>query len=217
MRTFAILPVKSFDEAKHRLEGDLVPASRRELAEAMFTDVLLALHGTSALDEILVVTGDPRAQRIAARLGTGTIDDDDRGHNTAASLGVRAALRSGADRALLVPGDCPALDPAEVERLLVHPAGPRSVLIVPDRHGTGTNALLIAPPDAITPSFGPGSCQRHLRLARDAGAGAKIVESSTLAMDVDTADDLTALHEALVAAPDRAENTRNLLGRLVPS
>ncbi len=33
--------------------------------------------------------------------------------------------------------------------------------IVPDRHGTGTNALLLAPPQAIAPAFGPGSCERH--------------------------------------------------------
>ena len=75
-------------------------------------------------------------------------------------LGVEPRL--GADRALLVPGDCPALDPGEVSALLAHTA---PVVIVPDRHGTGTNALLLAPPDAIAPSFGPGSFARHAALA----------------------------------------------------
>ena len=77
---------------------------------------------------------------------------------------------------LLVPGDCPLLDARELDELLVHPAGQRSALIVPDRHGTGTNALLLTPPDALAPSFGPDSCQRHMADADAAGVPAEVVE-----------------------------------------
>src|SRR5207302_7322924 len=67
-----------------------------------------------------------------------------------------------------------------------------SMLIVPDRHGTGTNALLLTPPDALAPSFGPGSCERHARQARAAGVAAEVVEVPSLATDIDTPEDLEA-------------------------
>jgi 2-phospho-L-lactate guanylyltransferase len=122
---------------------------------------------------------------------------------------VQEALRLGADRALLVPGDCPALDPVEVDELLAQPPTERSAIIVPDRHGTGTNALLIAPPDALRPAFGPGSCRRHARLAQEAGTAYEIVSIPSLALDIDTPEDLAALGEL----PDRGLRTHELLTR----
>ena len=117
--------------------------------------------------------------------------------------GIEHALGAGADRVALVPGDCPALDPAELDALLEHPAPAGSVLVVPDRHGTGTNALVLTPPGALAPSFGPGSCQRHLEHARAAGVHGEVVEVPTLALDVDTSEDLDALAQRLAGDPRR--------------
>ena len=171
MRTLAILPIKSFSQAKQRLRHELGDADRRALVDAMFSDVLVALRRTGSLEGTVVVSGDRVAQRIAGGYGAAIIEDDERGHNQAAASGIRARAR-GRDRArAAVPGDCPLLDPKELEQLLAHPAGDRSALIVPDRHGTGTNALLLSPPDVLAPSFGPDSCQRHLSdAARGRGA-----------------------------------------------
>jgi 2-phospho-L-lactate guanylyltransferase len=206
MRTLAVLPVKSFDRAKQRLRPGLDPDSREQLAEIMFLDVLEAL-GATAVDEVVVVSGGTAARQIAHDYGATAIEDRDEGHNAAAALGVRAARAVGAQRVLLVPGDCPALDPAEVDELLERPVRPPSALIVPDRHGTGTNALLLTPPDALTPSFGPGSCRRHLENGRDAGIEAEVVEVPSLALDIDTPEDLRALADL----PDRASRTRAFL------
>jgi 2-phospho-L-lactate guanylyltransferase len=85
-------------------------------------------------------------------------------------------------------------------------------VIVPDRHGTGTNGLLLTPPDAIAPSFGPGSCERHLALAREAGAVCRIVRSPSLLLDIDTGADLAALRERLSGAHSGAPRTRAVLG-----
>ena len=103
---------------------------------------------------------------------------------------------------LCVPGDCPALDPGELELLLGAPADPagREVVIVPDRHGTGTNGLLLAPPAAIEPSFGPGSCERHRALAADAGVACRLERPPSLLLDIDTGADLAALRERLAGA-----------------
>jgi 2-phospho-L-lactate guanylyltransferase len=133
-------------------------------------------------------------------------DPDEAGQSAAAERGIEAALALGAERVLLVPGDCPALDPAEVGGLLADPQP--GTVIVPDRHGTGTNALLLAPPTAIAPAFGPGSFARHRALA---GEAARVAELPSLGLDVDTPGDLAALRAALAARPGGAARTRALL------
>lgn len=208
MRTLAVLPVKSFPRAKQRLSVGLEPTLRRELAEAMLHDVLRALRETT-LSEVVVVTAGERPADLARGCGARVIRDREEGHNAAAALGVREALRLGAERALLVPGDCPALDPAEVDELLSRRARQRSVIIIPDRHDTGTNALLTTPPDALASAFGPGSRERHVRLAAQAGLVHEVVHVPSLALDVDTPEDLAALANL----PERHLQTFDLLSR----
>jgi 2-phospho-L-lactate/phosphoenolpyruvate guanylyltransferase len=215
MRTAAILPVKSFDQAKQRLRLGLPPSDRRALVEAMFADALVALGRVRELERIVVVSGDRVAQRIAGGYGAAVVEDDERGHNSAAALGVAAVLEDGIERALLVPGDCPMLAPGDINALLALPAGERSVLVVPDRHGTGTNALLLTPPDVLTPSFGPDSRRRHLADAAAAGVSAEAVQLDSLALDVDTADDLEALQRALDRTHGGAAHTRGMLSQLM--
>jgi 2-phospho-L-lactate guanylyltransferase len=214
MATVAILPVKSFRDAKQRLEPSLEPAPRRLLAEAMFADVLVALRRSRSIDRIVVVSTDHRAQSIAGAYGASLLDEDDRGHNYAAARGIRLAVEQRADRVLLVPGDCPALDPAQVDELVARPIGAPSALIVPDRHGTGTNALLLTPPDVLAPSFGPGSCERHLAGAASAGLNHETVQVPTLALDIDTAEDLEQLRSMLAGTHGGAAHTRGMLRRL---
>jgi 2-phospho-L-lactate guanylyltransferase len=214
MSALAILPIKSFKDAKRRLEPGLDPPSRRLLAEAMFSDVLVALKRVRSLDAVLVVTTDPVAQRIAGAYGARLLDEDDRGHNYAAARGIRKALDEGAERVLVVPGDCPTLAPGEIDGLLARQHEVPSALIVPDRHGTGTNALLLAPPRSIEPSFGPGSRDRHAEFAREAGIHYEVVDVPTLALDVDTPEDLEALEALLGATHGGAAHTRGMLRRL---
>jgi len=215
--TVAVLPMKSFSEAKRRLRRELGPGQRRALVEAMFSDVLIALRRATAVQRVVVVSADHGAQQIAAGYGASVVADDERGHNPAAALGVNAALEFGAERALLVPGDCPAMSPPEVDALIARPAGSRSVRIVPDRHGTGTNALLLTPPDALAPSFGPDSRTLHLAAADGIGVEAEVVEVPSLAMDVDTPEDLEALQAALDNSHGGAAHTRGMLTQLMRS
>ena len=83
---------------------------------------------------------------------------------------------------------------------------------MPDRHGTGTNGLLLTPPNAIAPSFGPDSRARHERLARDAGADCRIERPASLLLDIDTGEDLAVLRARLTGEPVRAPRTRAVLG-----
>lgn len=212
MTTYAILPVKRLEAAKQRLGGELEAAARRELAEAMVGDVLAALGSVRGLAGVIVVSGEPIALELAQRAGAATVRDElDAGQSAAAALGIERAAELEAGRVLLVPGDCPALDPDEVGGLLDSSS---AVTIVPDRHGTGTNALLLALPPAIDPAFGPGSCERHRELAEAAGVAATVVSLPSLALDIDTGSDLRALSATLAGRSDVAPRTHAVLDRL---
>jgi 2-phospho-L-lactate guanylyltransferase len=180
----------------------------------MVTDVLQALRRTERVDQVLVVTAEPAAEAIGRGYGARVLlDDREAGQSVAAQLGVAAALAVGADRILLVPGDTPALDPAELDALLV-PVPGDAVVLVPDRHGSGTNALLLSPPDVLDPAFGPGSRARHEQLAVDAEVAFRVVELPSLVLDVDTPEDLQALRDELGSRRGGAAHTRGLLSRL---
>lgn len=213
-KPIAILPIKTFDQAKQRLRDALGPSPRAALVQAMFSDVLVALRRTTQIERVLVVSSDHGAQRIAEGYGATVVDDDQRGHNQAADRGIARALELGASRVLLVPGDCPLLDPAELDALITEHAEPRSVVIVPDRHGTGTNALLLSPPGALRPAFGSLSRARHEQKARAAGVPSATVTVPTLALDLDTPEDLLAIQDALSSGRGGAAHTRGMLAQL---
>ena len=212
MNATAIVPVKRFDVAKRRLAtgvgGELLPA----VVAAMLGDVLEAITAARMVERTLVVTGEPAAVAIATDAGAEVLDDPaDEGHSEAALIGIATAISSGATCVVLLPGDCPLLDARELDRLLTGVPSDY-VAIVPDRHGTGTNALVLSPPDAIRPAFGPGSCERHVAAAKAKELPYSVEEVPTLAVDLDTPADLIALTRELEGGRGSALRTARALG-----
>jgi 2-phospho-L-lactate/phosphoenolpyruvate guanylyltransferase len=216
MRTLAILPIKSFAAAKQRLSPALGGGARQALAQAMFSDVLSSLRRVERLELIAVVTADPAAEAAAHGEKVIVVHDSlEAGQSGATGVGIRHALAAGYDRVFLVPGDTPLLDPAEIDALLAsHEEDGMQVVIVPDRHGSGTNALVISPPSALRPSFGPDSLNRHVDMAQEAGLKHSVEEVPSLLHDVDTADDLVALAALLDERRACAPMTRGALRQL---
>jgi 2-phospho-L-lactate guanylyltransferase len=220
MRTTAILPIKRFGAAKRRLLDTLDRRQRATIVRAMLGDVLAAASAAELVERLIVVTGEGRAERIALRHAQRAAtplevlrDPKDTGHSEAATLGIVRAKALGAQCVALLPGDCPLLDPAELDDAL-ETMRPGRVVVVPDRHGTGTNALLLSPADAIGPAFGPGSRDRHADRAARAGFEVAVEELPSLALDLDTPADLEALSEVLEADPERAAGTAGALATL---
>jgi 2-phospho-L-lactate guanylyltransferase len=212
MRTLAILPVKSFGAAKQRLADALGAGARQALAQAMVSDVLASLRRTPGLDGIVVVTADRTAEAAASGGAVRVLRDTAQaGQSEAARIGIRHALNEGCGRVVLVPGDTPLVQPGELADLVADAHG---VVIVPDRHGTGTNALVLSPPDAIEPSFGPGSFERHVAAAEAADVPHRVEEVRTLALDVDTPADLAELAAELEVRRGQAPSTRGALRQL---
>lgn len=220
MRTAAVLPVKRLVDAKQRLGASIADELRLRLARAMVCDVLEVVLHLHSLERTIVVTSEASLAADARAQGALVLADTaDAGQSAAVGIGVERALADGFERVLCIPGDCPALEREELERLLAHPtaAGARGnsaaeVVIVPDRHGTGTNGLLLTPPDAIAASFGPGSCARHRALAQAAGAAFRLEHPPSLLLDIDTGEDLAALRERLAGSGTSASRTRAVLG-----
>ncbi len=207
MKATAVLPVKRFAEAKQRLAAGIDDEHREAVVAAMLDDVLEAIGEARSIERTIVVSDE-----AVAAVGAEVVPDPgEGGHSGAALAGIARAEQLDAECVVLLPGDCPLLEPRELDRLLTGlPAS--YVAIVPDRHGTGTNALALSPPRAIRPAFGAGSCARHVAAARGAGVPFAVEELASLALDLDTPADVVALTRELAARPNRARRTAKALG-----
>lgn len=201
MKATAIVPVKRFGAAKQRLADVLEPGERARFAAAMVAEVVTAIASAEEVERVLVISGEPAMAEVAAAAGAELVPDhEDRGHSEAALLGIDVALEAGADRVALLPGDCPLLDPGELD-VALRSLTPGSVCVIPDRHGSGTNGLLMSPPDAIAPAFGPDSRERHVRSGTEAGWEVKVLEVPSLALDLDDGADLAELRRRVGTGP----------------
>ncbi len=204
--------MKRFGAAKRRLAAGVEGPRRQELVAAMLADVLEAIGGARTIEAMIVVTGEQRAAELAQAAGAEVLADPaDLGHSEAALAGIARAEALGAQCVALLPGDCPLLDPRELDHLLTG-VPERYVTVVPDRHGAGTNALVLAPPGAIRPAFGEGSCARHVTAARDAAIPYGVEKLASLGLDLDTPADVIALTRELEKRPGRALRTAKALG-----
>lgn len=196
---WALVPLKSFGAAKGRLAPLLSGAERAALTHAMATDVLAALHTARCVARVVVVTADPAASRLARHRGARVLPDA-AGELVGALAAAAATLREEGCRHLcIVPGDVPRLGGADLDRLWrIHGSGRRRacVTLVPDEGGRGTNALLLSPPDAIPLRYGADSAPAHVAGALAAGLAVTSLAVPSVALDVDTPEDLLALQAA---------------------
>jgi len=149
------------------------------------------------------VTPDDEVRVLALDAGARPLRQRSQGLNSGLREAREEAVAGGANAILVLPVDLPLVTAEAVADVVAPLArfGPPIVVIVPDRHGRGTNALLVAPPDAIEFSFGGDSREAHVACARDAGA--RVVElGGPLAIDLDTPDDLLLVQEL---APETAD------------
>ena len=197
------------ERAKSRLAGVLGPASRAALALAMLEDVLESARH-ARVGRVLVVTESAAVRAVAARHGAASLRVRPRGTRRAARDALAAAARRGARRVVILPADLPLLRPADIVALAAR-ARTADVVLAPDRRRDGTNALVLSPPLALAPRFGPSSYRLHLDAARLAGLRSRTVRRQGLALDLDDPADLRALL-ASRARPGR--HTADVLERL---
>jgi 2-phospho-L-lactate guanylyltransferase len=201
---WAAIPVKEFAGAKQRLASLLSSRQRQALAAAMLEDVLSALCA-APLAGIMVSTFDPAAAELARRYGARVITEKARcGHSDAVAAMARILLREGRHAMLTLPGDVPRITPAEVAAVIEARQPPPSFTIVPAHDERGSNAILCAPPTAVTLRFGDNSFLPHLAAARAKGIEPTIVKLPGIGLDIDEPDDIRAFLQAMPRLPSRA-------------
>lgn len=192
--TWGLVPLKSSHRAKSRLSEVLGPREREQLFFTLAERVIRALGDSGRIDAVAVVTSSRKVAAFARALGaTPILQTTDFGMSPALELGLHSLQSACPARVLMLPGDLPSISAAAVDKLLSAADANRNMVLVPDRHREGTNALLCTPPLVITPRFGQRSFERHLAAAEAAGIGTRILEIDELALDLDRADDLEYL------------------------
>ena len=187
----AIVPVGSLERAKSRLGAVLDAEERRDLVLRLADRTIRAVVATPGVTETLVVTPDDEIRELATAAGARPLRQRSRGLNHGLREGREDAIAAGATGILILPIDLPQVTPEAIGRLLAAAAREAAplVAIVADRHGRGTNALLLVPPDVIDVQFGGDSHDAHADAAR--AAGATLIElDGPLSIDLDTPDDL---------------------------
>jgi 2-phospho-L-lactate guanylyltransferase len=192
IRIAAIIPVSTLDGAKTRLGEALDAEERRDLVDSFLARTVVAALAVDRLDDVLVVSPDREVLRRAAELGARTLRQRSRGLNAGLREARTDVVAGGAEAILVLPIDLPFVSAATlapvVESLEPNPSS-AAVVLVPDRHGTGTNVLGLRPPTAIEFAFGRESHRVHRYAANSVGA-TYVELGGPLTIDLDTADDL---------------------------
>ncbi len=196
MTLWAIVPVKPLQRGKSRLAGALSAEERTHLNQVLLEHTLKTLNELDEVDQVLVVSPDPQALTVARALGARTVREDGAPHlNTALTRATVVSKFYATGSVLIVPADLPLVSRADLLALIDRASPPPAVVIAPDRHKKGTNALLISPAGLIDYDFGPDSFQRHCERARKAGARLEIVELPSLGLDLDLPEDLELIRK----------------------
>lgn len=198
--TVVLVPIRSLAGGKTRLAGALTPDSRAALTRRMLQRVVHAALASGSVDTVLVISPDPAALTLAASLHPAVValpqDPVTPGLNGAIFQGYRWAEWRRAGAYLVLFGDLPLLEADDVKNLVRRDA---PLVIAPDRHGTGTNALLLrfgasdSDPVPFRFGFGPGSYAHHVDEAHRLGLEVAISLTPGTAFDLDTPEDLVTL------------------------
>jgi 2-phospho-L-lactate/phosphoenolpyruvate guanylyltransferase len=202
IRIAAIIPVGTLAGAKSRLGERLDAEEREDLVDGLLARTVLAATAVDRLDDVLVASPDRDVLRRAADLGARTLRQRTRGLNAGLAEARDDVVAGGADAVLVLPIDLPFVTSDAIRTILApltdstaaadaqtSPTVPTAlVVLVTDRHGSGTNALALRPPGIIDFAFGPGSRRAH-RAAAEAAGATYIEVDGPLTVDLDTPDD----------------------------
>lgn len=199
MTIWAIVPVKPLRRGKSRLAETLNKDERAELNSQLLKHTLKTLKETSKVEEVLVISRDPKVMAIAHDYNARTIMEDGSADlNIALQRATAVAKIYTTNGVLILPADLPLITKEDIEKLINTAKGhQRVVVITPDRRREGTNALLVSPAGIIDYDYGENSFERHCERAKNAGAHLEVCELPSIELDLDLPEDLELVAEKI--------------------
>lgn len=206
MNRVAIIPIRTLADGKSRLRLALTDEERQALIVVLLRQTIQTVQEACVARSIFVISPDPLVELLATQAGVIALSQATIGLNAALREATDMVIEHGADEMLAIHADLPLLDGETLQRFVgaLDLANDRpAVAIATDRHGRGTNALLMRPPGIIPFAFGEQSFARHQESAWQRNVVAIPTHAPELALDLDTPDDLDMLrreHPARFAA-----------------
>lgn len=195
-----VIPVKGGPNAKSRLATTMPLAERLALAQTMAAHVITTARASIAAKHVTIVTGCPDMASLAYDLGVQVVNDPFNA-GTAAACRLAIPLFEKDGPILFLSADLPQIQPDCLNMMAAIDA---AVVVAPDRHRIGTNALLVRPGAGVQPCFGKDSFARHCAVAAAANIVPAIFNDPALAHDIDDRDDLVAQNAAKSTRQRRA-------------
>ena len=203
MKTFAIVPIKRFENAKTRLSSILDTDDRIRLSLLMLEDTLQILSVVHSLSQVITVSADKRVREIAVKYGANFLfEEKERGVNSAVALADSYCMKKAADATMVIPHDLPLLDSTDISKACeLAENESRCIVICPSLRYDGTNMLLRKPPSIIATFYDADSYNMHVKAAIRLGIPVKRLFSKALMHDIDTPKDaLEVMKEETVTA-----------------
>ena len=189
MKLSAIIPVKTFSNAKSKL--DLPNEKKEQLCKLMFEEVLHTISISNAIDSIIVVSKDQKVFDIAKKFNVIEIEDNNEsGVNNAVSLADNYLNENAFDASIVFPQDIPFMKTQDIDFLLQFQNSPTCALIVPSRKFDGTNALLRMPTNLMETHYDEDSYKIHLTVGKQNTKNTSLVFVKRIMMDIDDDGDL---------------------------
>ncbi|MHB8193693.1 MAG: 2-phospho-L-lactate guanylyltransferase [Bellilinea sp.] len=196
MAIWAIVPVKPLRKSKPRLSDVLSEDERALLNFTMLGQTLRTLKSMPAIEQILVVSRDSSVLALAREYGARTVQEDGQPDLTLAlRRAVVVAKMYNAESLLILPADLPLLSERDIEKMLLLAKEPPFMVIAPDRHNDGTNAIYLNPPDIIDCKIGAGSYAYNMQQAKKKNVPVEICQLTSLGLDIDLPEDLDLLNQ----------------------
>jgi 2-phospho-L-lactate guanylyltransferase len=191
MTLWAIVPIKPLNLGKSRLAGVLTQQQRLDLNSHLLSHTLDTLKAIPDIEHILVISRDQKALALARDHGARTIQENGNSQlNIALTRATFVAKQYANQGVLILPVDLPLITPEDINSMIDKAIDPPVVVVSPDRHHQGTNALLVCPAGFIDYAFGPGSFEQHCERAKQSGARLEVVDFPSLELDIDLPEDL---------------------------
>ncbi len=230
MTLHIIVPVKKLSESKRRLASVLAEEERLALTWSLLRHVLAVVQEAQQTLSArgAVISPDPTVLDAAREFGLTPLVEEalteglsvgsEATLNAALAQAARWASGQNASALLILPADLPFVTSGDIValwRASQQLYSARAMVIAPDSHNAGTNALLVRPPAALRFEFGPDSFHRHCQQAQGLGFAYHIHRSPRLGLDVDLPADLAQYLALEHADPQEDAVETETRGRLI--